>query len=89
MWMFAVSVLVLLLAAAVISAPLILQHLEPYDLPDLPDESFSERDALLEAMSDLEDSFHAGKVSEGDYAAQKQRLQLRYIEVVEGGAPGA
>jgi hypothetical protein len=89
MWMFAVSVLVLLLAAGVISAPLILQRLEPYDLPDLPADAFSERDALLEAMSDLEDSFHAGKVSQDDYAAQKQRLQLRYIEVVEGGAPGA
>ena len=89
MWMFAVSVLVLLLAAGVISAPLILQRLEPYNRPDLPADAFSERDALLEALSDLEDSLRAGKVSQDDYAAQKQRLQLRYIEVVEGGAPGA
>jgi hypothetical protein len=89
MWMFVAAVLVLLVAAAAISYPLLMQRLEPYDLPELPDESFSERDALLEALSDLEDSFHAGKVSEGDYAVQKQRLELRYIEVVEGAAPDA
>lgn len=89
MWMFAAAVLVLLVAAGVISYPLLMQHLEPYDLPELPDESFSERDALLEALSDLEESYHAGKVSEGDYAAQKQRLELRYIEVVESAAPDA
>jgi hypothetical protein len=89
MWMFAIAVLLLLIAAAVISYPLFMRRLEPYALPDLPDETFSESDALLEALSDLEDSFRAGKVSEADYAAQKQRLELRYIEVVEGGAPEA
>jgi hypothetical protein len=89
MWMLAIAALVLLLVAGVISYPLVMQALEPYALAELPDESFSERDALLEAMSDLEDSFRAGKVSQGDYDAQKQRLQLRYIEVVEGDAPGA
>jgi hypothetical protein len=89
MWMFVAAVVLLLLVAGVISYPLLLHRLEPYDLPELPDDSFSERDALLEALSDLEDSFHAGKVSEPDYAAQKQRLELRYIQVVEGGAPDA
>ena len=89
MWMFAIAVLLLLIAAAVISYPLLMRRLEPYTLPDLPDESFSESDALLEALSDLENSYRAGKVSQGDYAAQRQRLELRYIEVVEAGAPGA
>jgi hypothetical protein len=89
MWMFAAAVLLLLIAAGVISYPLLVHRLEPYDLPDLPDESFSERDALLEAMSDLEVSFRAGKLSEADYTAQKQRLQVRYIEVVEDEGPAA
>ena len=84
MWMIVFAMVVLLVAAGVISIPLMARRIEPYDLPDLPDESFSERDALLEAMSDLEASYRQGKVSEDDYTAQKHRLQLQYIEVVEG-----
>jgi hypothetical protein len=86
MWMFAAAVLVLLIVAGVISYPLLVHRLEPYARPDLPDETFSERDALLEGLSDLEESHRAGKVSQQDYEAQKQRLQLRYIQVVEGRA---
>lgn len=86
MWMFVFAAILLLIAAGVISVPLMARRIEPYDLPDLPDESFRERDALLEAMSDLEASFHQGKLSEDDYMAQKRRLQLQYIEVVGEGA---
>ncbi|HKI99200.1 MAG TPA: hypothetical protein VKB51_12070 [bacterium] len=89
MWMLVAAVLLLLVLAGVIGYPLFMTRLEPYALPDLPDESFSERDALLEALSDLEESYHAGKVSETDYSAQKQRLELQYIEVTEGGASDA
>lgn len=86
MWMFVFSAVLLLVAATVISVPLMARRIEPYDLPDLPDETFSERDALLEALSDLEASFRQGKLSEDDYTAQKHRLQLQYIEVMDGGA---
>jgi cytochrome c-type biogenesis protein CcmI len=89
MWIFAASIALLLLAAAAVSYPLLRHRLEPYDLPDLPDDDFNERDALLEALSDLEESRLAGKLSAEDYAAQKERLQRRYIMVVESGESGA
>ena len=81
--------LVLLVAAAVISYPLLFHRLEPYALPELPDESFSERDALLEALSELKQALRAGKISPADYEAQRGRLERGYVELVEGeGEPG-
>ena len=89
MWMFIVSIALLLAVALVISLPLLRGALVPYALeaePGQPEEDFSERDALLDALSDLEDSFGAGKLTRPDYEAQKERLQLRYVEVVDGRA---
>lgn len=86
MWMFVIAAVVLLITAGIISVPLMMGRIEAYALPDLPDESFSERDALLEALSDLEASFRQGKLSEEDYTEQKQRLQVQYIQTVENGA---
>ena len=89
MWMLGVIALVLLVAAAVISYPLLFHRLEPYALPELPDESFSERDSLLEALSELEQAFRAGKISRVDYEAQRGRLERGYVELVEReGEPG-
>ena len=89
MWMLVISVVLLLVAAVVVSLPLLRGTLEPYALEHAEDDDFSERDALLDALSDLEESYGVGKLSQADYDAQKQRLQLRYIEVVEGRAPQA
>lgn len=89
MWLFFASALMLLAVAGVISYPLLRQPLEPYAPEPAPDEALTERDALLDALSDLEDALRAGKLSDDDYAAQRQRLELRYIRVVEGREAGA
>jgi hypothetical protein len=85
MWMFAVAALLLLLVAGVISYPLLAQRLESYTLAVPDDEPYGERDALLEALGDLEDSFRAGKLSQPDFDQQRGRLERRYLDVVEGG----
>lgn len=76
------SLAVLILAGAAIAYPLFFHKLEPFLAPHLPDTPFSERDSLLEAMSELELEYHGGKVSEEDYAREKNRLQRSYIEAV-------
>lgn len=77
------ALLLLVLAAAALSYPLFFQRLEQYLLPDLPSEEFSERDALLEALSELEYSHDAGKLSDRDYDDQRAALEARYVEVTE------
>jgi hypothetical protein len=81
--LFAVAIVLLLLAVAVVSYPLVFQPAEPYALPKLPPSEFSERDALLDAIDDLEHSFHSGKVSQADYEAQRARLEVQYVAVLE------
>ena len=77
------AVAILLLAVLVVSYPLVFQKAEPYVLPrELPSE-FSERDALLDAIDDLEHSFHSGKLSQADYEAQRARLEVQYVALVE------
>lgn len=74
---------ILLLAVLVVSYPLVFQKTEPYVLPrQLPSE-FSERDALLDAIDDLEHSFHSGKLSQTDYEAQRARLEVQYVALLE------
>lgn len=68
---------------AVIAYPLFFQDLEPHQMEGLPNEIFSERDAMLEALSDLELSRGAGKLSDQDYQSEKTRLELKYIQAVE------
>lgn len=82
-WILALAVFLLLVALAVVGYPLFFQPLEPYLLADLPDETFNERDALLEAMNDLEQSHRAGRISPEDYQSVKKELETRYIQVVE------
>ena len=81
MAVFALAALVLLIAAAVITYPLVFGQLEGHLAADLPDEQYREADALLEAMSELEHSYGAGKLSEQDYQTEKLRMQNQYIRI--------
>ena len=87
MGLFIIAAGLLLLLALVISIPLFRHPLEPYLAPGLEEEDheevFSERDAILEMLSDLETSKGSGKLSEGDYLQEKTDLQRRYLELVE------
>ncbi|MCZ6472769.1 MAG: hypothetical protein O7A08_13330 [SAR324 cluster bacterium] len=86
MLLFAISGLVLLVAVLVISYPLIFHALEDFRVPPSPEDDYSERDALLEAMNELEISHGTGKLSEDDYQTEKLQLQRRYLQVA-GQAP--
>ncbi|MDH5751714.1 MAG: hypothetical protein OEZ59_04785 [Deltaproteobacteria bacterium] len=83
MMVFIIGILALLISAAVISYPLFYGEQEPYLLEDLPDESYSEKDATLDALSELELSYQSGKLPEDIYQVQKAKLQKQYIQVVE------
>lgn len=74
---------VLGVAAVVLSAPLVLHRLEPYALPAPPQAELSEADRLLEALSELEHSHLAGKLTEADYAALRERIERDYLRASE------
>ena len=85
-----VGILVLGVAAIVLSAPLVLNRLEPYALPASARGDLSEADRLLEALSELEHSRSGGKVTEADYTAQRERIEREYLLVarsVDDDAP--
>ena len=82
-WTLSIAVLVLLAALAIVTYPFFFEEVEPYRIPELPEDVFSERDSLLEALSDLELAHGAGKLSQADYETEKARLENRYIQVVE------
>lgn len=84
--MLSIAALVLLAALAVVTYPFFFEEVESYRLPGLPEDAFSERDALLEALNDLELAHGAGKLTQADYRTEKARLEIRYIEVVEDTA---
>ena len=74
-----ITILLLLAAAVLLSLPLVAMGGQPYVMEEPPAPSFTERDALLEAMSELELSHGAGKLSREDYERQKARLQREYL----------
>ena len=78
-----VAILVMAIAAVVLSAPLFLRRLEPYELAPAagPQQGAAER--LLEAMSELDQSKLAGKITDADYALQRERLEVEYVQVTE------
>lgn len=88
MVLLAVAMLLVLLAAAVVSYPLLFEKAEPYAAPPAPYSAYSERDALLDAIDDLEHSFHSGKLSQADYEAQRARLEAQYVTLLEAAEVG-
>lgn len=87
MFVFAVAALIMLTVAAVVAYPLLFQPAEPYLSGEAPAADFSERDALLDALDDVEHAFHSGKLSQRDYEAQRGSLEAQYVGVVEATAP--
>ena len=85
MLMLAVGIVVLAVAAVVLSAPLVLHRLEPYAVATPERAESGEADRLLEALSDLEHSRQAGKLSDADYSAQRDRLEQAYVRAAEAG----
>jgi len=87
-----ISLLLGLGALFFIIYPLFFQPLQKYQLPVPEGEEFSQRDALLAALSELEDDQLMGRLSREDYQQQKLALQRQYLAVRaadEEGADGA
>ena len=82
MWVFLGALVIFVLAVGVISYPLVLETVERFDERESDDEEYSERDALLEAMSELELSRDTGKISDVAYQEQKLRLQKQYLKTI-------
>jgi hypothetical protein len=77
--LFLVSAGLLLLALAVLAYPLLFQSTEAYRSSEGVSTEFSERDALLEAMSELEVEYQSGKLSRADYESAKARYEGEYL----------
>lgn len=84
---FVVAIVLLCVAGVVLSAPLVLHKLEAYQGAGTsadPSTSLKANEAgrLLEALSELDHSRDAGKVTLADYATQRERLEREYLQVV-------
>ncbi|HIL88315.1 MAG TPA: hypothetical protein EYM25_06355 [Deltaproteobacteria bacterium] len=79
--LLAVAALLGLGALLFIIYPLFFQPLRNYQLPVPDTEEFSQRDALLAALSELEEEQLIGRLSRTDYQQQKLVLQRQYLEV--------
>ena len=80
-----ISLLLGLGALFFIIYPLFFQPLQKYQLPVPEGEEFSQRDALLAALSELEDDQLMGRLSREDYQQQKLALQRQYLAVRRTG----
>lgn len=72
--------LIALVTIAVIAYPLFFQKLTPFDLEEKSSADFNEKDALLAALTDLEEEYQLGRLSEKDYQHLKLHFQRRYLE---------
>ena len=83
MLLFVIAAVLMALAAAVVAYPLVGMPAEPYLKKGPRGADFSERDALLSALDDLEHAFLSRKLSQKDYEAQRETLEAEYVRAVE------
>ena len=67
-------------SVAVITYPLFCSKLQSYQLPEVASEDYSQADSWLSALSDLEDDYSFGRISNPDYQRQKNFLQRSYLK---------
>ena len=78
------TVLLFVLTIAVVTFPLFFSRIQRHELQRdqaIPDTS--ESDALLSALSELEDDFQLGRLNKDEYQQQKIRLQRQYLKLKE------
>ena len=78
-WTFAV--IVILGSVGVITYPLFRSKIQKYKIPENYQHDTSKIDFFLTALSDLEDDYALGRLSESDYNQQKIFLQRKYLEL--------
>ena len=77
-WTFILIVIVVSVVA--ITYPLFWCKLQCYELPGVAGQDYSLADSWLSALSDLEDDYALGQISNPDYQQQKIFLQRGYLE---------
>ena len=78
------TALLFVLTIAVVTFPLFFSRIQRHELlrgQATPDSS--ESDALLSALSELEDDFQLGRLNKDEYQQQKIRLQRQYLKLQE------
>ena len=83
MMIFVLAALVLLVCAAVVAFPLMFETVEAYGAGEVLPDDFDERDALLDALSELEHDYKSGKLSQAVFETQQAHLQRGYLEELE------
>ena len=78
-WTFAV--IVILGSVGVITYPLFRSKIQKYEIPENYQPDSCQADFCLGALSDLEDDYALGRLSESDYNQQKLFLQRNYLKV--------
>ena len=78
-WTFAV--IVILGSVGVITYPLFRSKMQKYEIPENHQLDSSQADFCLNALSDLEDDYVLGRLSESDYNQQKIFLQRNYLKL--------
>ena len=78
------TALLFILTIAVVTFPLFFCRIQRHDLQkDQVTPDTSESDALLSALSELEDDFQLGRLNKDEYQQQKIRLQRQYLKLKE------
>jgi len=78
-WAF--SVIIILGAVLGIIYPLFMSKIQTYEILENYQLDFSQEDFCLGALSDLEDDYALGRLSESDYNQQKIILQRKYLKL--------
>ena len=78
-WTFAV--IVILGSVGVITYPLFMSKINKYEIPENYQLDTSQADFCLTALSDLEEEYALGLLSESDYNQQKISLQRSYLKL--------
>ena len=75
-----VILIVIVVCVVAITYPLFWSKLERYEIHGVTGHDFSLADYWLSALSDLEDDYVLGRISNSDYQQQKILLQRRYLD---------
>ena len=78
-WLFAV--IIILGSVGVVTYPLFRSKIQKYEIPKNYQLDSSQADYWLTGLSDLEDDYAFGRLSESDYHQQKIFLQRNYLKL--------
>tara|TARA_B100001123_G_scaffold91781_1_gene105745 strand:+ start:967 stop:1242 length:276 start_codon:yes stop_codon:yes gene_type:complete len=78
-WLFAV--IIILGSVGVITYPLFRSKIQKYEIPENYQLDSSQADFYLTALSDLENDYALGHISESDYNQQKIIFQRNYLKL--------